>query len=40
MSPTTMESWIQLLRGPVFWAGLTFLILGLGNSLVGIDLGR
>jgi nitrate reductase gamma subunit len=28
-----MEFWLRLLRGPVFWAGLTFLILGLGRHV-------
>jgi nitrate reductase gamma subunit len=28
-----MEFWLRLLRGPVFWAGLTFLVLGLGRHV-------
>lgn len=28
-----MEFWLGLLRGPVFWAGLAFLVLGLGRHV-------
>ena len=28
-----MDFWLQLLRGPVFWAGLAYLILGLGRHV-------